>query len=152
MQEKVYITKEGLEKLKLERKELMEVRIPLVAKRILDARNDGDISENAEYEQAKQEQSRIEAKIAELEDIIKNAKISDGTKGSGITVGSKVKVHVEGEESEFHIVGALEADPGKNKISHESPIGAALLGKSVGDKIEIDAPIGKITYTILAVK
>ncbi len=153
MQDTVYITKDGLEKLKAELKELKEVKIPEVAKRIQTARDNGDISENAEYEGAKEEQARVEGKIAELEEIIKNAKISDNNNSKGeIAVGSKVKVHIDGDEEEFHIVGALEADPTNNKISHESPIGSALLGKKIGEKVEVEAPIGKVTYTILSVK
>jgi transcription elongation factor GreA len=153
MQDVIYITKEGLNKLKEELKELKEVKVVEVAKRIQTARDQGDISENAEYDLAKQEQARTEGKISELEDIIKHAKISDNRSlpKDIIVIGSKVKVHVEGEEEEFHIVGALEANPLEKKISHESPIGCALMGKKPGEKIEIEAPIGKLTYTILSI-
>lgn len=151
MKDTIFITKDGLEKLKAELKELKEVKVADVAKRIQNARDQGDISENTEFDKAKEEQAIIEGKIAELEDILKNAKVTNVKSTGEIQVGSKVKAHIEGEEEEFHIVGALEADPMKNKISHESPIGAALLGKKIGDKVEVEAPIGKIIYTILEI-
>lgn len=152
MQENIYITKNGLKKLKNELKELKETKVPEIAKRIQNARDSGDISENAEYEGAKQEQARTEGKISELEDIIKNVKISNNNKKGDIAVGSRVVVHIDGNEERFYIVGALEADPLKNRISHESPIGSALLGKKIGDKVEVEAPLGKVTYTILSIK
>lgn len=152
MKDNVYVTKEGLIKLKEELKELKEVKVPEVAQRIKTARDNGDISENAEYDAAKHEQAVVEGKIAELEEIIKNAKTSEGNNNNKIVVGSKVTVHIEGTKETFHIVGAVEANPAEKKISHESPIGSALLGKKIGDKIEVEAPIGKITYTILKIE
>ena len=152
MQETIYVTDEGLEKLKSELKELKEVKVPEMAKRIQNARDMGDISENAEYDAAKHEQAITEGKITELEDIIKRAKVTENTNKNEVGVGSKVKVHIEGDEIEFHIVGATEADPSKRRISHISPIGAALVGKKVGDKVNVEAPIGKVTYTILSIK
>ena len=150
MQKPIYITKDGLEKLIEELKHLKDVKVPEVVQRIQEARNAGDISESTEYDYAKNDQAKIEGKISELEEIIKNAEITDGSGKKGeVSVGSKVRLHIEGDEEEYHIVGALEADPASKKISHESPIGAALLGKKVGEKIEIEAPIGTITYTIL---
>ena len=151
MQDPIYITKEGLDKLKEELRILKEEKVPEVAKKIQAARDFGDISENAAYDEAKKEQGIIEGKIKELEDIIKNAKISAGGAGQ-IVVGSKVKVHVDGEDMELHIVGATEANPVERKISHESPIGSALIGKQKGDKVEVQAPIGALTYTILEIK
>lgn len=152
MNSPIYVTKEGLEKLKKDLKELKEVKVPEVAKRIQVARDNGDISENAEYDDAKHEQAVIEGKIKELEDIIKSAVVSKKTSDNAIAVGSKVRLHLDGQEIEFHIVGAMEADPANKKISHESPIGAALLGKKLGDKIEVQAPVGSIVYTILEIK
>jgi transcription elongation factor GreA len=151
MQDAIYITKDGLEKLKQELKVLREEKMPEVSKRIQIARDNGDISENAEYDASKHEQALLEGKVKELEDIIKNAKISEGVKGE-ISVGSKVKVHVEGEEMQLHIVGAMEANPTERKISHNSPIGSALVGKKIGDKVEVEAPIGKIVYTIISIE
>ncbi len=147
----LYITKEGLKKLKDELAELVDVRRPEIAQKIKEAREMGDISENAAYDEAKREQSFTEGKITELEDIIKTSKVASGVEIGSITVGSKVRVHIDGDEEEFHIVGAPEADPLEKKISHESPLGAALLGKKIGDKVEVDAPIGKLIYTVLRI-
>lgn len=152
MADKLYITKEGLTKLKAELKELVEVKRPQVAQDIQSAREMGDISENAAYDEAKREQGYVEGRINELEEIVKKAEIVENkTKGS-IVVGSKVTVHIDGDKEEFHIVGAPEADPLLKKISHESPLGSALLGKKVGDKVHVEAPIGKLTYTIVKVE
>ncbi|OGC45154.1 transcription elongation factor GreA [candidate division WWE3 bacterium RBG_19FT_COMBO_34_6] len=147
----LYITKEGLKNLKDELKEFVEIKRPEIAQKIQAAREMGDISENAAYDDAKREQSFIEGKIAELEEIIKNSKLAADTVKDSVIVGSKVVVHIDGEEEEFHIVGTPEADPILRKISHESPLGSALLGKKIGDKVEIEAPIGKLTYTILKI-
>ena len=148
----VYITKEGLENLKKELKTLVEEKRPGMAKRIKEAREMGDISENSEYDAARQEQSFVEGRIEELEEILKNAKLSQPNKKDSVEVGCMVTVHVEGSEESFHIVGALEANPSQKKISHESPLGSALVGKKVGDKIVVDAPVGKLTYTILKIE
>ncbi len=148
----IYVTKEGLAKLKAELAELNDVKRPEVARRIKEAREMGDISENSEYDAAKQEQSYIEGRISELEEFLKNAEISkDNGKRDIIGVGAMVKIRVDSQEIEYHIVGAPEANPLEKKISHESPLGAALVGKKVGDKIEVDAPVGKLTYTILKI-
>ena len=147
----LYITKEGMKNLKDELKELVEVKRPHIAQEIQEAREMGDISENAPYDEAKREQSFIEGRISELEDIIKKSKVADKVVGDVIVVGSKVTLHIEGDEEEFHIVGAPEANPLERKISHESPLGKALLGKKTGDKIGVEAPIGKLTYTVLKI-
>ena len=148
-QETLYVTKEGLAKLKAELKELIEEKRPEVAKRILAARENGDISENAEYDSARQEQSYVEGRISELEEIIKNAKLTENeSKKDNVIVGSVVTVHIDGDEETFHIVGAPEANPLEKKISHESPLGQALMSKKVGDKIDVEAPVGKLIYTI----
>lgn len=149
---KLYITKDGLKKLKGELKALIEVKRPEVALNIQSAREMGDISENAAYDEAKREQAFVEGRISELEEIIKNSKIAEVSKGDAIVVGSRVVVHIDGDEEEFHIVGAPEANPTEGKISHESPLGSSLLGKKVGDKINVEVPIGKLTYTILKIK
>jgi transcription elongation factor GreA len=148
----IYITKEGLDNLKNELNELVETKRPEVANRIKSAREMGDISENAEYDAARQEQAVIEGRIEELEEILKNARVTEAIKKDIVAVGVKVTLHVDGEEETFHIVGAPEADPSANKISHESPLGASLVGKKVGDKIDVEAPIGKLTYTILRIE
>src|SRR3990172_6511587 len=149
MSDTIIVTKEGLETLKNELKELTEVKRPQVANRIKSAREMGDISENAEYDAARQEQSFVEGRINELEEILKKAKPSDTKSNGEIIVGSKVTLRIDGEEEEYHVVGAPEANPKLKKISHESPLGSSLLGKKVGDKIVVEAPVGELTYTIL---
>ena len=148
----MYLTKEGLEKLKAELKNLREVRREEIAKKIKDAREMGDISENSLYDAARSEQATVETRIAELEDILKTAKVANAKATGEVTVGSLVTVHIEGDEESYHIVGAPEADPISKKISHESPIGSALMGKKAGDKVEVEAPMGMLTYTILKVE
>lgn len=147
----LYITKDGLEKLRDELNELVEVKRPAVAQKIKEAREMGDISENSAYDEAKRDQAFIEGRISELEEIIKNSKVADTAAKGVVSVGSKVVVHIDGDEEEFHIVGAPEADPMQRKISHESPLGSSLMGKAVGEKIEVEAPIGTLTYTIIKV-
>ena len=150
--EKVMLTKEGLEELKRELQELIDVKRPEVVTKISVARDMGDLSENAAYVSARDQQAFIEGRISELEGIIKKAVVSTGVSSGGIvSVGSKIRVHVDGGEEEYIVVGAPEADPKEGKISHESPLGNALVGKKVGDKVEIEAPMGKLVYTILSV-
>ena len=149
-QEKVLLTSEGLEKIKKEYEELISERRKEIALRIQNARALGDLSENAEYDSAREEQAQLEGRVAELEETMKRAEVVKNNKCSvEVGVGCHVRVHLEGKNEEFHIVGAPEADPGSGKISHESPLGQALLGKKVGDKIEVDAPVGKLIYKIL---
>lgn len=148
---KIYLTLEGLEELKRELKELVEVKRVEVANKIAMARDMGDLSENSAYVSAREEQAFIEGRISELEDIIKNAIISSGGPRDKVEVGARVKVHVDGEEEEYHLVGTIEADPKVKKISYESPLGRALLGKKVGDKVELETPEGKIIYTIIQI-
>jgi transcription elongation factor GreA len=150
--ETVLLTKDGLEKLNKELKNLIEVKRPEVVQKISIARDMGDLSENAAYVSARDEQAFTEGRISELEEIIKNAVVSNGTLSKGVvSVGCKIRVHVDGIEQEFCLVGGPEADPKEKKISHESPLGKALMGKKIGDKVEIDAPMGKLVYTILSV-
>jgi len=126
-----------------------------VAGKIKEAREQGDLSENAEYDAAKDEQRDIEAQIVELENILKNAEIiQDNDKSKDkIKMESVVKLHdVEYDEDiEYTIVGSSEADSLNNKISNESPLGAALIGKKVGDTVKIEAPVGEIEYKIISV-
>ena len=146
------LTQEGLNKIKNELKDLIENKRPEIAKRIQDAREMGDISENSEYDAAKQEQAYVEGRIAELEEIVKNAKTSEIRMDDQVGVGCKVTVHMESSDDTFYIVGTPEADPLANKISHESPLGSALLGKRVGEKVEFEAPVGKLIYTVLKIE
>jgi len=147
----LFVTKEGLEKLKSELKVLVEEKRPEVAQKIKEAREMGDISENAMYDSATQEQAYVEGRIAELEEIIKSAKITATPKNDLVNIGSRVTVHIEGDEETYHIVGAPEADPAQNKISHESPLGQALMGKKPGEKVEMQTQMGKLLYTVLKI-
>ncbi len=154
MSNEVYLTKEGYEKLQNEYKDLTEKRRVKVAAKIKEARELGDLSENSEYDSAREEQSFVEGRIVELRKLLSNAKVVEQNrsgKGGMVAVGSKVKVHLDGEEQVFQLVGAEEADPLSNRISHESPLGQALLGKKIGDQVEVSAPVGKLTYIILGV-
>ena len=151
MADVMYLTQEGLDELKTELTKLVAVKRVEVAHRIKNAREMGDLSENAEYQSAKEEQGFVENRISEIEDILKHAKVSNGGRNGVIEVGSKVTVHLDGKEQEFHLVGAPEADPSKGKISHESPIGASMLGKKVGEKFVVETPMGSFTYTILKI-
>jgi len=151
MNKEIYLTREKLEELKQELKNLKEIKRPAVIKKIKEARALGDLSENAEYQSAREEQSFIEGKIAELEYMIKNAKIIERVckREEGVGLGCKVLCAMDGEKQEFTIVGSAEVDVTKGKISNESPIGQALLGKKVGDIVEVEVPNGKIRYKIL---
>lgn len=151
MTDTIYLTKEGLDESKTELKELLDTKRSEVAKRIKNAREMGDLSENAEYHSAKEEQAFVEGRIAELEDIVKHAEVQKNGSKDTIMVGSKVTVKIDSDKQTFHLVGAPEANPTEGKISHESPLGAQLMGKTVGDKFEVEAPVGKLTYTILKI-
>ncbi len=150
-QEKIFLTPEGLEKTKKEYEELTTKRRKEIAQRIQEARELGDLTENSEYKAAREAQSKVEGRIAELAELIKRAKVVKNNKKcpQAIEVGCKVLLHLEGRDEEFHIVGAPEADPSSGKISYESPLGQSLLGKKVGEKIEVEAPVGKLVYKIL---
>lgn len=145
----LYLTKEGLEKLKAELTELKEVKRPQNISVIKEAREMGDISENAMYDAAREEQAFIEGRIAELEEILRTAVVTEASEKGTIGIGSTVTVHIDGGEETFHIVGAPEADPMNKKISHESPLGTSMIGKKIGEKVEMETPAGKVTYTIL---
>lgn len=145
------LTKEGLETLKAEYNELVKVKRPATVIRLSDAREAGDLSENSEYVAAKQDLSFMDGRILELEEILHGAKIISPKNTGLVDIGSKVILHVNGKKEEFLLVGEWEADPMHKKISHESPLGKALLGKQVGEMIEVQAPAGKIKYKILEI-
>lgn len=148
---KIYhITVEGKTELETELDEL-KARRGDIAEKIANARDYGDLSENAEYDSAREEQGLVESRVAEIEDILQNAEIIKPTKGSTIAVGSTV-VLKNGKEVTYQIVGPVEADPLEGKISNESPIGSALIGKKAGDKVTIETPKGSTTYTVKEVK
>lgn len=154
----ILITKEGLEKIKEELNYLKEVKRKEVAERLKEAISYGDLSENAEYEEAKNEQAFTEGRILELEEKVKYAKIIDDKtkKGAIVQLGSKVVIqNLTGKtrsEEEYVIVGSTEADPINHKISNVSPVGKALLDKRVGEVIKVMAPAGVIEYKIVQVK
>ncbi|MBQ3076032.1 MAG: transcription elongation factor GreA [Clostridia bacterium] len=149
-----FVTEEGLQKLKDELEHLKVVKRKEVAEALKQAKAFGDLSENSEYDEAKNEQAEVERHIAELEDILENIEIIKSTgKKNKIQVGSKVKVYdVEfDEEVIYTIVGSTESDPMENKISDESPIGKALLGAKPGDEVQAETPGGAVKMRILEI-
>lgn len=149
----IILTKEGLEKVQKELQELKEAKRPYVRDRIKKAKEFGDLSENAEYEDARNEQSFIEGRIQELEEMLKNAKIIESKKNASIiSVGDIVTIDCEGEKSTYELVGATESDPLAGKISVESPIGRSLLGKGKGHIIKTQTPGGEVECKILEIK
>ena len=144
------LTKDGAEELKRELETLIAERGP-IAERIKTAREFGDLAENAEYQSARQEQDKNEARISEVEHILQNVEIIQSPRSdSKVQLGSMVKLKSEdGKTKEFQVVGTMEADPLEGKISDESPIGQALLGKKVGDAVEIKTPAEISTYKIV---
>jgi transcription elongation factor GreA len=146
----VYLTKEGLEKLKKEYEDLTTSGRKNIASMIKQAKEYGDLSENSEYADAKDQQAFTEGRIAELEHILKNTVIIDDvhTNCEKVQIGCTVHVELESSEMQFKIVGSAEADPEKGWISNESPIGKALLGRGKGESIEIEVPAGTMKYII----
>jgi len=148
-----FLTEEGLKKIK---EELGHRRITVrqdIANAIKEAKEQGDLSENAEYSEAKRQQAENEARIAELEYLLKEAQVVSYDRNSGVVqMGSKVKVKWNGSEMDFQIVGSNEASPSEFKISNESPMGKAFMTHKKGEKVEVDTPGGRMKYTILDVK
>jgi transcription elongation factor GreA len=147
-----YISEDGLVKLRAELGELVGARRAEIAQRIHDAKEHGDLAENAEYEDAKNEQAFVEGQIQRLEALIKNATIIESTHGiEHVQIGSTVKLQgAEGPE-QFTIVGSTEANPRAGKISNESPVGRTLLGKRKGDHVVVHVPAGDFSYEILEI-
>lgn len=133
MKKNISLTKDGKAELEKELKELIAER-PLVADRLAYARSFGDLKENQEYTDARDEQRQIETRILEIEDILKNAKVIETGSFKEVAVGAKVRIRILGKEHEYMIVGEVEADPLNGRISDISPIGKAIMGKKVGDK------------------
>jgi transcription elongation factor GreA len=147
-----YLSAEGLAKLKAELEELTNIKRPEIAQRIHDAKEYGDVTENAEYEDAKNEQAFVEGRIQLLTSIIKNAVIIDENHSrTFVQIGSTVTIEGEQGKEKFTIVGAAEAAPDEGRISHESPVGRALLGKKKGDQVTVNVPAGSSTYTIIGI-
>lgn len=148
-----YFSKEGLEKLKKELHERMEVTRPQIAQRIKEAKEQGDLSENAEFDAAKEAQAINEGRIEEIRNILENAVIVDHAKSSGVvSVGSTIKAESDGKNKEYTIVGVSESDPAKGFVSNESPLGKAFLGHKKGDDVEVRTPKGISKYKIVDVK
>lgn len=154
-QKHVFLTPEGLIKLENELDISKTVRRKEIATRIKTALDFGDLSENSEYDQAKNEQAQLEERIAKLETMLRNAKLIDEDEITTdvVSIGSKVVVNdlEYDEEMEYVIVGSAEADPFEGKISNESPLGSSLLGKEPGDQVEVKVPDGSIKYEILKI-
>ena len=155
----VILTQEGLSKLELELEQLKSVKRKEIAEKIKVALSFGDLSENSEYDEAKNEQAIMEARIADIEVTLKNVKVIDESELSNenIHIGSKVEVRVNNPRTgktdiyNYKIVGSNEADPLSGNISDESAVGRALLGHGIGDKVEIDVPAGAMEYEVLAI-
>jgi transcription elongation factor GreA len=153
--EKVYLTAEGKADLERELNELLNVRRPDLARKLKDAVAEGDLKENADYHDAKEQQAFLEGRIQYLENILRSAVIITNTGSSDVVrLGSEVTIVEEGldDEETYYIVGAAEANPREGKISHESPIGAALLGHKKGDKVRAKTPGGEVVFKIKRIK
>ena len=147
-----YVSREGLAHLRAELDEMIAVKRPEIAARISEAKEHGDLSENAEYEEAKNEQAFVEGRIAELEHKIKSAVIIDEERPSDhVSIGSTVEVDADEGLMTYHIVGSTEAKPADGRISNESPVGRALLGRKVGEKVVVKVPAGDVVYTIRSI-
>lgn len=151
----IFVTKQGLEELKNELHDLEKVKRPQVLERVSQARAMGDLSENSEYTAAREELSLIDGRLEELADMLKRVELINESKASkkksAVALGSTVTVKINGKKEVFEVVGEWEADPQEKKISHESPLGKALIGKALNDKIEVEAPAGKILYHIVEI-
>ncbi len=154
MAREVILTADGRKKIEEELEELKSVKRPEIAEKIKIARSFGDLSENSEYDEAKNEQAKVEARIADLEAMLKNAKmVEESGDASKIGIGTKVKIYDETYEEEdvYQVVGSAEADPLEGRISDESPIGMALLGHVAGETVVAEAPQGDIKIRILEI-
>jgi transcription elongation factor GreA len=149
-----FITEEGLKKIKEELGKRKTTIRQNIANAIKEAKEQGDLSENAEYSEAKRQQAENEARVAELEFVLKESTVVSYNKSNNgvVQMGSTVKVKFNGDEMDFQIVGSNEASPGEFKISNESPMGKAFMSHVKGDKVEVDTPGGKMKYAILDVK
>lgn len=150
MKKMYQITAEGKQELEAEL-EVLKSRRGEIADKIAEARDYGDLSENAEYDAAREDQGLVESRIAEIEDIVMNAELITATKKSSIGIGSKVELKNGNKTVNYHVVGPVEANPVEGKISNESPIGLALMGKKEGDSAVVSTPKGEISYTVIAI-
>lgn len=146
---KTQLTQSGFDKLTDDLKELKEIKEPEAIRRLEDARRKGDLSENSEYDAAKEARALVHGRIRELETILDNAEIVQDHNKSGIHIGSTVVAEKNGNEESFAIVGEFESDPLNGKLSATSPIGKGLLGKTIGDEVEIEVPAGTLKFKII---
>lgn len=152
MEKEIYLTTSGLEKLKAELKDIENNKLKEIAQKIADARDLGDLSENSEYHEAKEQQSFLAGRAGELKYKIKHAKIIEKCGKSGVvTVGCTVAVSFDGKKLDFEIVGSDESDPANGKISSDSPIGQALVGSKVGESVSVSTPAGERNYKIVSI-
>jgi len=148
-----YLTSKGLSEVKTEFEFLKKVKRAEIAERIRQAREYGDLTENSEYDSAVEDQSLMETRIGELEDILKSAKVITEKHGQDfVVIGSTVKIEMDDGIDEFTIVGRVEADPSKKRISNESPLGSVLLGAKKGEEVEVTTPIVKYKCKVLEIK
>lgn len=157
----IILTNEGKEKLEAELSHLVSVTRKEVSEKIKEARSFGDLSENAEYDAAKDEQAEVEARISQIEYMLKNAKVVEVASNDVISVGKKVTLEFLGElaelmgmagKADYSIVGSSEADPAQNKLSYESPIGSACINKTIGDIVSAETPGGIVEFKVLGIK
>lgn len=151
MKKAYQITAEGKKELEAELENL-KGRRGEIAEKIAEARDYGDLSENAEYDAAREEQGIVETRIADIEDILLNAEIIRGGKKDKVGLGSTVELQSDGKSMTYTVVGPVEADPLEGKISDESPIGEALIGKKVGEEVTITTPKGELTYSVKEIR
>ncbi len=155
-EKKIILTSEGLKKLEDELENLKVVRRAEVAVKIKEARSQGDLSENAEYDAAKEEQAEIESRIVTIEKMLRNVEVIEENElnNNKINLGNKIKLYDEEFEEEvvYTLVGSAEADPQAGRISNESPLGVALIGHGVNDEIEVEAPDGIVKYKVLEIQ
>jgi len=148
-----YLTKKGIEKLQEELDELISTQRPTIAARLKEAKDYGDLSENIQWDDAKDQQAFVEGRISEIENILKNATVIESPRAKTmVELGSVVHLQLENGIQKYTIVGSTEASPEEGKISNESPIGRALLGRKTGEEVEIEIPSGKITYKIFKIE
>lgn len=153
MSDKVILTQQGFDKLKKELNQLKKIKRPQILERLRKARGLGDLKENSEYTAAREDLNLTDKKIEEIEGVLQKAKIIKGKRrNQTVNIGSKVTVELDGHKNQFLIVGEFEANPAENKISYVSPIGKALMGKKIGEVVEVEAPAGKIRYKIIAIQ
>ncbi len=154
MSDTITITQTGYEELQQELQELKTVSMPRVIERIANAREQGDLSENADYHSARDERDILQARVNEIEEILAKAEVTAVKSTSTVSLGSIVTVEVVGKNKKitYQMSGEYESNPAEGKISVESPVGKALFSKSKGDKVEVETPAGKITYKILEIK